>query len=423
MQNSSQKTVIRVIVVGLLVLVSVGLITWGNIRFAEQNPGGNDFLVHWEGTRSFLVDGISPYSDTVALRIQQIAYGRPANPGEHELRVAYPLYSMLIFAPFAMIKNFTIARGVWMTFLEIGLVLLSVAGLKLTNWRPKFWLLLCFMLFSLLWYHAFRPLINGNAVILVALGMAVSLLLIQSKKDGLAGVVLGLTTIKPQVVILFIIFILIWALSVKRWRIIFWTIGTVVVLSLVATVFLPDWFVQNLREVVRYPGYNPPGTPGAVFKVYWPGIGKQLGWFLTGAMGILLVIEWALALNKDFRHFLWTACFTLFASQWIGIQTDPGNFIVLFLPLVLVFSIWCQRWKTGGPAVTVVSMIGLMIGLWFLFVRTITYNGQPIQSPLMFFPLPAFVFLGLYWVRWWAIQPAKLWVEALINRETSFYQG
>ena len=74
--------------ISLLSLLALIGLTLANYRFAVQNPGGNDFLVHWVGTRALLVDGISPYSDETALRIQRMAYGRPAREGEHELRVA-----------------------------------------------------------------------------------------------------------------------------------------------------------------------------------------------------------------------------------------------------------------------------------------------------------------------------------------------
>jgi len=72
----------------LLLLVGVALLvglTLVNYRYAQQNPGGNDFLVHWVGTRLFLTEGVSPYSDQTALEIQTMVYGRAARPGEHEL--------------------------------------------------------------------------------------------------------------------------------------------------------------------------------------------------------------------------------------------------------------------------------------------------------------------------------------------------
>ena len=110
----------------ILVIAALVLLTVANYMFVQQNPGGNDFLVHWVGTRALFVDGLSPYSDTVAERIQTLAYGRPAEPGEHELRVAYPLYSVLVFLPYAFFGDYEIARALWMTTLEAGLVGLAI---------------------------------------------------------------------------------------------------------------------------------------------------------------------------------------------------------------------------------------------------------------------------------------------------------
>ncbi|HUV28353.1 MAG TPA: hypothetical protein VMW34_13405, partial [Anaerolineales bacterium] len=150
----------------ILVIAALVLLTMANYFFVQQNPGGNDFLVHWVGTRALIVDGLSPYSDAVAERIQTLAYGRPAQPGEHELRVAYPLYSVLVFLPYALIGDYEIARALWMTTLEIALIGLAFLSLRLTRWKMSLWLLQIFLIFSILWYHSLRPLINGNAVIL-----------------------------------------------------------------------------------------------------------------------------------------------------------------------------------------------------------------------------------------------------------------
>ncbi len=43
-----------------------------------------------------------------------------------------------------------------------------------------------------------------------------------------------------------------------------------------------------------------------------------------------------------------------------------------------------------------------------VFLTTLEYTTQPMQSPVMFFPLPIFLFIGLYWVRKWATQPSRL---------------
>lgn len=395
-------------ILSLLMLGALGGVTWANYNFASQNPGGNDFLVHWVGTRSLITEGLSPYSDEVATKIQILAYGRSARPGEHELRVAYPLYSEIFFAPFAFIENYTLARALWMTVMEMALVILAILCIRLTDWRPGVPVLGIYLVFTLLWYHSVRPLINGNVVILVALLMVATLRAIRNGSDEVAGMMLGLATIKPHLVILFIALVFLWAASQRRWRFIVWTISTVVFLTLVSMFFIPDWILQNLREILRYTSYNPPGTPIAVFKIWLPGIGRQIGWVISGLLVIDLLVEWWLCWKKDFRWFLWTVSLTLVLSQWIGIQTDPGNFIILILPMVLIFAIWTERWGNKARIAVVVSMLVLLVGLWGLFIVTVGPGNQPQQSPVMFFPLPLVLLIGLYWGRWWALGPRLL---------------
>ncbi len=405
--------------IGLVVVVGLlGLLTWGNLNYVKQNPGGNDFLVHWMGTRLFLVDNISPYSDQTALQIQTFAYGGPAQKGQHELRVAYPLYSIILFFPFAFFSDFSVARAVWMTVLEVGLVALSILSIRLANWKPNLVTLALFMLFSLVWYNAVRPLINGNAVILVALMIVGALLAIRSGADELAGVLLAFATIKPQVVLVFLVFIVFWAIFNRRWRLVAWLVGTVIILSAVAAFLMPDWILQNLREVVRYPGYNPPGTPGAALATWFPAMGERLGLGITAILLIILLFQWIIGRNADARGFIWIACLTLVASQWIGIQTDPGNFIVVFPALPFVFALIEERYRRSGWVISVILMLIIAVGLWWIFLRTVDYSaGQPQQSPIMFFPLPALLFLILYWVRWWAFHPGRVWFDLVFDRE------
>lgn len=404
------------ILAAIVAVVVAVFLTIGNYHYASLNPGGNDFLVHWMGTRSYITEGLSPYSDEVALRIQNMVYGRPAQAGEHELRVAYPLYSIIFFLPFALIKDFTMARAIWMTVLEIALVVLCFLSLRLTRWKPTPLILMLLLLFSLFWYHGLRALILGNAVVLVTLLVVGALLAIRSGADELGGVLLAFATIKPQVVVVLLIFITLWAVTRRRWKIIFWLYGTVALLSGASALLMPDWIMQNLREVIRYPAYNPPGTPAAVFSVYMPGIGAQIGRGVSIFLGVVLLIEWFLSLRGDFRAFLWTVCLTLVASQWIGIQTDPGNFIVLYPSLILVLAMWDERWHHSSSLVIIGTLVLLFVGIWIVFMHTLERSYQPIQSPMLFFPLPLFMLASLYGVRWWAVRPQKSWIASMNNR-------
>lgn len=405
----------------LVLILALAGFTWGNYVYAVKNPGGNDFLVHWLGTRKFITEGVSPYSDATALAIQNFAYGHPAGAGEHELRVAYPLYSIVLFLPFALIKDFNLARAFWMTTLEVGLILLSYLSIRVTDWKTNRFTLLIFLIFSILWYHGFRPLINGNAVILVALGIVGGLLALRNKADELAGVLFAFCTIKPQLMILLILLLLFWLYKQKRWRVIGWFFATLFLLVAASMLLMPDWILQDLREIIRYPTYNPPGTFGSALAALVPGIGQRVGWVVTAVLIIILIIEWRLSQQNGFRGLLWASCLTLVASQWIGIQTDPGNFVILLPALVLVFSVWEGRWKKAGIFYTIASMALLFFGIWSIFLNTIGSGYQPQQSPILFFPLPAFLLITLYWIRWWSFRSPSVWLDEFIAQEDSLH--
>jgi hypothetical protein len=397
---------------GLLFLLGVV-----NYRFVKENPGGNDFLVHWMGTRMLITKGISPYSEETAIAIQTMAYGRPAMAGEHELRVAYPLYSMVIFLPFALFPDYVLARALWMTTLEIGLVLLAVICMQLAEWKPKSITLAFYLIFGIFWYHSLRALINGNAVILVTLLIAGSMLAIKYREDKLAGVLLALSTIKPQVAVLVVVFLIYWAMRQKRWQFIGWFLGSLGFLCVFAGLLIPNWMWQNLLEIFRYPGYNPPGTPVTALAELIPNVGSRIGWVISGSAILILLVEWYFGARRhDFPSLLWVFCLTLALGQWSGIQTDPGNFLVAFPALPLIFNQFEKRWKVSGFWITVICMVVLFVGIWLIFFQTVTYGDHPQQSPAMFFPLPAILTLMLYGICGWRLKRPGLWVDRTLEK-------
>ena len=397
----AKRNLYQWIIAACLLVFVIGGLTWVNIQFTKSNPGGNDFLVHYIGTRSFLFEGLSPYSDEVATRIQIAAYGHPAEGIEHELRVAYPLYSVILFAPFSLIGDYQIARGIWMTVLELALVAMTFLSFQLVDWKPPLWIQTSILLFSLIWYHAVRGVINGNAVILLALALTGILLSIKNGEDRIPGLLLAITTIKPHLVVLLIPPILIWAFYQKRWQLIVWFSGTMGVLIAVGLLLIPDWIIQNLREVLRYPAYNPAGTLAAALAEKMPGIALQLQWGIGILLGVMFLFEvWQLRKGGT-KQLVWASLFAVTISQWIGIQTDPGNFILLFPVLILILAEISQKWAEQGSMVSIIILAVLLIGLWALFITTIQHTYQPVQGSVMFIPFPAFCLIGLYWVKVW----------------------
>ncbi|MEK6220977.1 MAG: DUF2029 domain-containing protein [Chloroflexota bacterium] len=396
----------------LLILLGIVLLsglTWANYRYASESPGGNDFVPRWIGTRMFVMERVSPYSDQASEAIQDFMYGRPARGAEDRALFVYPHYSMLVFAPISLVADFPLARSLWMTALEVALAGVVFLSISLARWRPTLPVFAVLLIFTFTGYHSVRPIINGNVAVLVALFITLAMYNIFKNQDVYAAVLLALATVKPQMVVLILPFVIYWGLSMRRWKLAVGTVVGVFILSAASMMVEVDWIIQNIRQILIYPEYSPAGTPRAIFEIWWPGIGDQLGKGLSIFLGILLVWEWLVVWGKGSRWFLWTASLTLVVTNLIGIPTATANYVALFPALILVFSLVEQRWGRSGNRINTAVMIGLLVGLWILFVNTIQpgMGGQPVQGGIMFFPLPLLLLFGLYWVRWWAIKPRR----------------
>jgi hypothetical protein len=398
-QNHKTTRFSRLFIPLLAVCLLVGM-TYANLNFSQNNPGGNDFLARWGGTRLFLFKGMSPYSEEAGKEVQLLYYGRLAKADEEQGRLFYPLYSLVFYAPFALINDYVIARALWMTLLEIAALSLAYFSIQFTKWKPHFILLTCFFLFSITWYFSVRAIINGNIIMLVSLGITAAFAAMKSGRWTLSGILLAFTTVKPQVVLLIILFTLYWSLQQREWRLLIGFLCTMLILAGISTLLIPDWVIQNFQVIGNYPAY-PPGNIIAALELLLPDYGKLLGWIIIGVCSLLLIFEWAATRYMLLNHYFWLACLTLVISQWVTLQSDPGNQIILFQALALAFSTWYTHWGKVGHAVVFVSMILLLLGLWLLFITTVSLTGnhQPIQNPVMFFPLPIFLIFALYSIR------------------------
>src|SRR4030042_3192203 len=120
----------------LILLAAAGGI-WANLKLAETLPGGEEFLVHWYGIRSWITEGNSPYNPAVRLETEVLFYGHPAQFEEPRLAFLSPLYSALLFFPFALIENYTLARALWMLVLELALLGTLMVSASLAGWEPS----------------------------------------------------------------------------------------------------------------------------------------------------------------------------------------------------------------------------------------------------------------------------------------------
>lgn len=406
---------IAFVILGLLILST--LFTWGNYAYARGNPGGNDFMIPWLGTRLLITRGISPYSSEASDVIESFVYGHPAYSEDQELSFNDPLYSIVLYLPFALIPDYILARALWMTVLEGSIVLLAILSMRTANWKPGPLLMALFLIFSLFWYHSLSPLANGDVSIVIALFLIGSLWAIKNHADELAGVLLAFSTMKPVVGALLVVFVLIWSISKKRWRIVTWIPGTVLLLVLSGILLMPDWLLQFTRKAIQVSAYSQPINFSSALQYLMPGLGERIALGVMVVLVIILIFEWRTAVRNKFRGFLWASVLTMAASQWIGLPASPANFIILLPGIVLTFKVWEERWKNAGKVYAITSMLLLSAGVWWLYEASVNPASSTMQMAVMFIPTPAFLILMLYWIRWWTFHTPRYWLDEMLDEE------
>ena len=400
-----------IFVIVLFLAILIGLV-WGNYRFSENNISGQGFFIQWISIHSLVTNGESPYAEAVTAEIQDnVSRENSFAPGNPP-RYTSPLFSGFVVFPFAIIGNINLAHAVWLTAQLLALFGILILCIKLTNWKPTWYIFLLLSFFTIFSYHIVIPWLDGGLSIWAALFLVLALMAIQQKRNELAGILLALSLLQPQMVVLPVLFCLIWAVSQRRKILILWFFITIGFISIVGLFLVPDWILQYIRILAKFQLYFPPGSPGILFKNSWPGLGKQLGWLVSAVTILLLLFEWWMALKKEFRWFLWTFCLTMVISQWVGIQTIPSNFAGLVLPLILISATLTERWPRGGDWAAVLMCVILFVWEWALFWLDI-HSAQPGLQLNLIIPLPFVLLIGLYWVRWWAIKPRRLLVEEL----------
>jgi hypothetical protein len=407
-QNKNQTFKYAALVI--LVIVTILGLTWVNYQFSSQNPGGNDFLARWNGAHEWLIHGNNPYSEQVSEVAQKMIYGRLANAakGEDIAHFVYPLYSMIFFAPFALM-DYTLARAVWMTVLELTLLALTLVSIRLTDWKLKPAILGAVLIFSMLWYCSIRTIILGQFSGINALLMLIVLLCIRNNRDQMAGFLLALSTSKPQMSYLLVIFIFLWAIRSSRHRIWLSFLISMGVMIGVGWLLLPGWPMDWLRQLLNYPGYTDRiGSIVSIFAGITPGIQDSINKGLLAAFYIYLLFEWLRSRGNDMPTFLWTAYITLVITNFVAYRTATPHYVALIAPLFLISRVLFERWGKFGKWVTWILYFLLFFGLWALFLLTVHGNEE---QAIMYIPVPVIILIGLWWTRWWAIRPPTRLIE------------
>jgi len=231
---------------------------------AHNRPRGNlsDLYPRWLGTRELLLNHRNPYSREVTQKIQQGYYGRtldPSNPEDpkDQQAFAYPVYVVFLLAPTVDLPFATVQAGFrWL------LVALAVADvflwLYILRWKASIRYTLIFMILMLGWIPMVQGLKLQQLTLLVTALLAACGACLAAGWLGMAGVLLALSTIKPQLTWPIVLWLLMWAASDWRKRHRFFVgFGIVIVMLLGgAELVLPGWVGMFLDAIRQYREYT-----------------------------------------------------------------------------------------------------------------------------------------------------------------------
>jgi hypothetical protein len=206
-------------------------------------------------------------------------------------------------------------------------------------------------------------------------------------------------------VVLLIPFVLLWAVSTRRFLILTWGLGTIGLLLAASLALIPSWPIEWARQIIDYTTYTSRiGPPVSILAGVIPSVSRQITAFLTGLGLIYLAFLWQRALGKGDRWFQWTAAMTIAVTNLIALRTATTNYVVMLPALVLVFTVWNERWGKRANPIILFTLFGLFAGLWSLFLVTVEGN---LEHPALYLPLPLLSLTGLWWSRWWVLRELR----------------
>jgi hypothetical protein len=219
----------------------------------------SDLYPRWYGSRALLVDHRDPYSAAVTSEIQTLAYGRAAHPGESrdEERFAYPLYIALLLAPTVGLP-FARVESVFLFLLPVLAVLSVLLWVAMLGWRCPKATLGALVLLSLGNFPMLESIYLEQPGLLAAALLAGAGAALASGRMGLAGALLALATIKPQLSVPLAIWLLLWACWEwrSRARLVLSFALTMLVLAGVSELLLPGWVTEFLAGLAAYQHYT-----------------------------------------------------------------------------------------------------------------------------------------------------------------------
>jgi hypothetical protein len=344
-------------------------------------PQGNLSSLYppWLGTRELLRHHRDPYSNDITVEIQKGFYGRPLDPSrpsdpKDQQRFAYPVYIVFLLAPTIDVP-FHVVQVLCFWFL----IVLTACSVPLwqyaLQWRPSALVTGLAILLTLASYPAVQGVKLLQLGLLVAGFLAGAAALLSSGHLLMAGALLALATIKPQLVFLLVSWLALWVASdwPHRQRLFCGFTASMLVLLIAAEIVCPGWIYRFMAVVAAYPHYTGASsildellTPvwghvvaalillGAAFSCWQsrkaPETSDRFALTLATVLATTVVV---IPMSAFYNQLIVLPALLLAARRWKSLQETRASRLVFAVTAVVVAFPWlasivlviCAFWK------------------------------------------------------------------------------
>lgn len=369
------------LVIALLTVILAGaesVVVHG--AFTTLHPGANDFYSRWAGARALLVEKRDPYNLQVTEEIQAVLDIDPKEIGRGGFN--YPLYVLFTFWPIVYLP-YSWAQAIWLVTLQWIAVIAACGLMRLEGWRPSPLGLVVFLLGTLALYHVTRSILLGQFTLHVLLFLALTLLALESERDGWAGICLAATAIKPQMVILIGPWLVIWSIGQRRWRFLGGLLAGGATLLLSSMALFPKWPVRFIEDIFRYRQVAGGQNPLALLHdLLWPNGPDAVRYGVAGLLVLAMLAAWWRGWRQKGKAFHQAIYWTLVVSVLVLFQTGTTNQVLLIIPW---FAWLTTAFRRREKWLVLLVAGAIEVALWILFLATIE---DGLEHPIMFLPLP-----------------------------------
>jgi hypothetical protein len=330
------------------------------------SPRGNlsDLYPRWLGARELLLHRRDPYSPDVTREIQTGYWGRPLDPTrpldpKDRAGFAYPVFVVFLLAP-TIALPFPLVQTGFRWFLLLLTAATVPLWLRALRWRPSVTTTAMLIVLTLGSFQAVQGIKVQQLGLLVGGLVAGSMALLARRHFAIAGVLLAFATIKPQLVLPLLAWLLLWAFSDwhPRRNFVWGFVSTMAILLGAAEYVLPGWVWRFRDAVIAYRQYND-GAESVLDMLITPEWGKPLAGLALLALAVLC---WRFR-----RAPIESSAFNLMLALVLAVtvvvvpKAAPYNQVLLLPGFLLPVRGWGTLWQKSAQMRLILMICGLLI--------------------------------------------------------------